>query len=1300
MDTIKYNSVNSDPNACPKKGVLKQTNRVDLTSRPRLQILSSPVLRSGPVSVAKPSKHLFNVFDGVAHPNKAALSLKAKPNLKQLWLPPGVSGRIYDSPKTLVAASQAPQASQTRGGGEGPAVKLKNLLSESVKRESKLVTGRLDNGMEYVILPNKLPPKRFEAHLEIHAGSVDEQPDEQGMAHLVEHVTFLGSRKRENLLGTGARANAYTDFHHTVFHVHAPLTGSVGENMIPRVLEALREVAFEPQFLEERIEKERKAVTAEAQMMNTIEYRVDCQLLQFLHAENNLSCRFPIGHMDQVQRWTREQLLKFWGKWYFPANATLYLVGDFERDAKDVVSWVNDCFGRIPAPRVGSPLPSATFSPSDMAASWISKRAEGGSKASSLFTSLMGGGANSGGAGAGGQNTAANAAEGNVATPPLKTKHSVRPPVEHLFGYGSLAPATAVPSQVPISVFRHPLLQQFMLTLFCKLPIQPMTRMGDLRVLLMLRIILSVFQFRINGRYVQADPPFQAISLDVSDSSREGCAVSTLTITAEPSGWAGAVRVAVEESRRVQQHGLTEGELSRYLQAILRDSSQLAGQADKIPSIDTLNFVMEGLSCGHVVMSHRDAHEALLKVAETVTLSDVNALCRSVMAFAAFYGQEEELVQEAAGNPAAFAGLGPTRCTSVVACLPAYVDNEGHSISQGAVSGRGANLNPASGHLDADTIDLEQIKSQMKQQEEQEAKAAPPGARTFDLPSEEIIKALRADGLTVTPPLDIELPSVLLSDKEVAELVLSRRPSFAPVRVGTRSMVHPSTCPNTGVVQRRLANGIYVNYRHTDNEPSGGLIRVLFNGGRLAEKVGAAADGFGAVAVGVRALSESGAVGRWSREQVEMFCVSNLVNCALDSDEENIVLDVHFVVDNGGMKSAFQFLHLFLDQPVWDDHAVTRAKAAFLTGQKLTQKSLERASVERVMSAMLGPDRCFRDPTPEELQALTLDGIKQRLSSLMHTGNMEVEVVGDFDPRQLEEYLLTYLGTVRPQPSPLPITSHPLKFRNPPRPERHQRWHLQDSDERACAYIGGRAPVRWGPINGLAGANHLGVINTSSITPSAIAASLERDAQPLGPLVGSVLPPVGEKAIMTNATRQAVTAARRAHPLFRSVILGLLAEIINSRLFTTVRDTLGLTYDVDFETTMFDRIRYSWFMVHVTSHPSQIEAALNASASVLRDVAAQPISRHELLRAKTTLLTRHDSDLKDNNYWIGLLSHLQNPLVPHKVLDCLRDLKAMYECATVEDVSLLYAQFDLRDDAIFTCVGTSGSKNPLEAATK
>lgn len=63
--------------------------------------------------------------------------------------------------------------------------------------------------------------------MEVHAGSIDEEQDEQGIAHMIEHVAFLGSKKREKLLGTGARSNAYTDFHHTVFHIHSPSRAKV-----------------------------------------------------------------------------------------------------------------------------------------------------------------------------------------------------------------------------------------------------------------------------------------------------------------------------------------------------------------------------------------------------------------------------------------------------------------------------------------------------------------------------------------------------------------------------------------------------------------------------------------------------------------------------------------------------------------------------------------------------------------------------------------------------------------------------------------------------------------------------------------------------------------------------------------------------------------------------------------------------------------------------------------------------------------------------------------------------------------
>lgn len=127
---------------------------------------------------------------------------------------------------------------------------------------------------------------------------------------------------------------------------------------------------------------------------------------------------------------------------------------------------------------------------------------------------------------------------------------------------------------------------------------------------------------------------------------------------------------------------------------------------------------------------------------------------------------------------------------------------------------------------------------------------------------------------------------------------------------------------------------------------------------------------------------------------------------------------------------------------------------------------------------------------------------------------------------------------------------------------------------------------------------------------------------------------------------------------------------------------------------MFDRLRGGWFTTHVTSHPDRIYDALNASVSVLRDLGVQPISRRELARARTTLLTRHESDLKDNVYWLGLITHMQNQHVPLKTITCLRDLVPLYEAVTIEDVMLAYNQLKLDDDSIFTCVGTSGKEQP------
>ena len=376
--------------------------------------------------------------------------------------------------------------------------KLQSLLEQTLPEHPMLHRGTLkSNGLRYVVLPNKVPPQRFEAHLEMHVGSVDENERQQGLAHLVEHVTFLGSRKRESLLGTGTRSNAYTDFHHTVFHVHAPNVNSTnGKPMLPQVLNALREIAFEPELLPSRLEKERRAVLAEMQMMNTNDYRVDVQLLTYLHEENALGCRFPIGLEDQIKKWTREDLVEFHEKWYFPANATLYVVGDFQ-STEEVEDLIEKSFGDLPA-----------------------RMAEDNS-----------------------QERAA--------------RHTVRPPVQHTYGnlkkdakayslrdvgIQSEGLTVSSPMTVKPSIFRHPLLHEFSINMFCKLPVMRVQNLNDLKRSFIGRIVLSVLKFRLNSHFASDEElKITSFDLDFSDSGREGCTVTTLTVTAEPKHWKEAV---------------------------------------------------------------------------------------------------------------------------------------------------------------------------------------------------------------------------------------------------------------------------------------------------------------------------------------------------------------------------------------------------------------------------------------------------------------------------------------------------------------------------------------------------------------------------------------------------------------------------------------------------------------------------------------------------------------------------------------------------------------------------------------
>ncbi|GMH43786.1 hypothetical protein BSKO_11720 [Bryopsis sp. KO-2023] len=1083
---------------------------------------------------------------------------------------------------------------------------------EDIPENDSLVKGQLENGMRYVIFPNKTPPNRFEAHLEVHAGSVDETEEEQGLAHLVEHVTFLGSRKREGLLGTGARSNAYTDFHHTVFHVHSPLVNATsGKAMLPMVLDALKEIAFAPQFMYSRIEKERRAVLSEAQMMNTIEYRVDCQLLKYLHQENALGDRFPIGKTDQIKTWKADMLKKYWYKWYFPANTTLYVVGQLEGGVEATKELIENIFsdvepGVVPGKKI-------------------------------LDDKLL---------------------EGPEKIIPSRSRHEIRPPVEHVMGCGPLSDGEN--PMVPVSIFRHPLLQHFMLSVFCKLPVRPIRTRENLKEMLMLRTILSVLHFRINARYSQQDPPFIGIEVDISDSGREGCCVSTLTVTSEPGDWRGAVRVALQELRRVQMYGIKPGELKRYMAALIRDSEQAADLADSIPSVENLEYLMESIALEHKVMEQKDMHELMLQVQDEITIENVNAMCRSMLSFTSDYGRETELLDEAEKTPEDWAEPGPTRATAIIACVPSFMDVSGASTGGAAPMQRGMSMVP-NDHVDVDML------PEVETSQDEDEFEIPEGAVRFEISEEDIQAALMDRDIEVEAQADIDVPDDLLSKQEIEKLIEERQPCYVNVENASPEDPTVSKDPATNIVQRRLSNGIRLNYVYADNEPKTALLRMVVPGGKFQDETEPGPSGMGATAIGTRALSESGTVGPWSREQTELFCVSRLINCMFESSDEFLVMDFNFPVGGGGLAAVLQVLHLFLESPRWEDSAVARAKQIYASNFRTQQKSLEGATIHRLRSAMFGKDHRFMDPSPEEVEVLTLEGMRDLVTRQLTSSGMEINIVGDIDAAEVDDAILKYLGTIKAgELTPLE-SEKPLSFSsNIPPTVRHQVWHLQDSDERACAYISGAAPSRW---------------NVDVVQPN---------NKVIPPVADPTPDPTGKQDPMQTALARSI---RRMHPLYPSTVYSLLMEVINSRLFTTVRDQLGLTYDVSFDLAQFDRQQKGWWTVHVTSSPEKVGEALTASVGVLKGFKTNPINAGELARARRTLITRHESDLRTNAYWVGLLTHLQSDQVVRKSVDCLRDIVPMLKTVHESDIQEAYDAFDFEEE-FYTCLGTSGKVAP------
>ncbi|KAH1049403.1 hypothetical protein GLYMA_08G030800v4 [Glycine max] len=217
--------------------------------------------------------------------------------------------------------------------------------------------GTLDNGLRYYVRCNSKPRMRAALALAVWAGSVLEEEDERGVAHIVEHLAFSATKKYTNhdiikfleSIGAefGACQNAVTSADDTVYELLVPVDKP---ELLSQAISVLAEFSSEIRVSKDDLEKERGAVMEEYRGSRNATGRLQDAHWMLMMEGSKYAERLPIGLERVIRTVSSETVKHFYKKWYHLCNMAVIAVGDFS-DAQDVVELIKTHFGqKIPDP--------------------------------------------------------------------------------------------------------------------------------------------------------------------------------------------------------------------------------------------------------------------------------------------------------------------------------------------------------------------------------------------------------------------------------------------------------------------------------------------------------------------------------------------------------------------------------------------------------------------------------------------------------------------------------------------------------------------------------------------------------------------------------------------------------------------------------------------------------------------------------------------------------------------------------------------------------------------------------------
>ena len=235
--------------------------------------------------------------------------------------------------------------------GAQSAVRVDNSAS-LLPNDPAVTIGTLPNGLRYYIRANPEPENRAELRLVVNAGSVLEEENQRGLAHMVEHMAFRGTRRFSGneitsyLESIGMRfgpdINAFTSFDETVYMLTIPTdTASIVDKGFAILAEWANNVSFDSAV----IEKERPVVIEEWRLGQGAENRMQNKWFPVLFSGSRYATRLPIGDKSVLESYTAGTLRRYYDTWYRPDLMAVVAVGDF--DAKQIEALIKRHMGPI-----------------------------------------------------------------------------------------------------------------------------------------------------------------------------------------------------------------------------------------------------------------------------------------------------------------------------------------------------------------------------------------------------------------------------------------------------------------------------------------------------------------------------------------------------------------------------------------------------------------------------------------------------------------------------------------------------------------------------------------------------------------------------------------------------------------------------------------------------------------------------------------------------------------------------------------------------------------------------------------